>query len=189
MVANPFAGGNTTYANPLVKPTGAEIVPLLVSLPVNPECPKPYPVMIFQHGITADRTNMLGIADTMASVCTAVIAMDLPLHGITAGNPVNQALQAFFGTSIFTDYTPGAVRERTFGVDFVDNETGAPGPDGLADSSGAYTMNLRNILVARDNNRQSCPLNYHWCWLKQPPKPYPSERDKYYPLCRTRSVP
>ena len=156
MMANPFAGGNITYANPLAKKSADETVPLLVSLPKNPQCPKPYPVMIFQHGITSDRTAMLGIADTMASACTAVVSMDLPLHGIAADNQVHLGLQQASGglIGIFAGYNAGAARERTFGVDYVDNDTSAPGPDGIADSSGAHFINLQNLLVSRDNVRQ-----------------------------------
>ena len=158
MMANPFAGGNITYANPLPGKSGDETVPLLVSLPKNPQCPTPYPVMIFQHGITSDRTAMLGIADTMASACTAVVSMDLPLHGIAADNQVHLGLQQASGglIGIFADYTPGAARERTFGVDYVVNGSTPtqPGQDGMADSSGAHFINLQNLLVSRDNVRQ-----------------------------------
>ena len=157
LMPNPFAGGNLTYANPLPQKRGDETVPLLVSLPKNPVCPKPYPVMIFQHGITSNRTAMLGIADTMASACTAVVSMDLPLHGIAADNPVHLGLQAASGGAlgIFEGYTQGALRERTFGVDLQNNATGAiPSPDGIPDASGAHTINLGNLLVSRDNLRQ-----------------------------------
>lgn len=156
-IANPLAGAPITYANPLAQKTGDETVPLLVSLPKNINCPKPYPVMIFQHGITSNRTAMLGIADTMAGACTAVVAMDLPLHGIAADNPVHLGLQQASGglIGIFEGYDAGDVRERTFGVDYIDNTTSAPGPDGQADPSGAHTINLTNLVVSRDNLRQA----------------------------------
>lgn len=113
--------------------------------------------MIFQHGITSNRTAMLGIADTMANTCTAVVSMDLPLHGIASDNQVHQGLQAASGGAIgiFEGYSAGDVRERTFGVDFIDNTTSAPGPDGIPDTSGAHTINLTNLLVTRDNLRQA----------------------------------
>ncbi|HEY9031424.1 MAG TPA: hypothetical protein VIM93_08685 [Kangiella sp.] len=157
LVPNPLAGGFITYANKLPQKTGDEVVPLLVSMPKNINCPKPYPVMIFQHGITSNRTAMLGIADTMANTCTAVVSMDLPLHGIAADNQVHQGLQAGSGGAIgiFEGYAAGDVRERTFGVDYIDNNTSAPGPDGIPDSSGAHTINLANLLVTRDNLRQA----------------------------------
>jgi hypothetical protein len=162
-IPNPFAGDVTTYANKLPAATGQEVVPLLVSMPkVALGCAKPadgYPVMIFQHGITSNRTAMLGIADTMAAppTCTAVVSMDLPLHGINESNPVHLGLQAGSGgfLGIFEGYENGGVRERTFGVDYVNNETGAPGPDEIADASGAHTINLTNLLVSRDNGRQA----------------------------------
>ncbi|MDH5433429.1 MAG: Ig-like domain-containing protein, partial [Gammaproteobacteria bacterium] len=147
---NPFAADVTTYANKLPQVTGTETVPLMVSLPTAAMCNKPangYPVTIFQHGITSNRTTMVGLADTMASVCTAVIAMDLPIHGIDNTHD--------FAGLVFEGYTAGGVRERTFGVDYVDNATGAPGPDGNPDASGAHTMNLQYLLVARDNTRQA----------------------------------
>lgn len=166
-IPNPFAGDVTSYANPLPAATGQEIAPLLVSMPKAAlGCTKPaagYPVMIFQHGITSNRTAMLGIADTMAAppTCTAVVSMDLPIHGIAEDNAVHQGLQAASGglLGIFEGYTQGAVRERTFGVDYVNNQTGVPhqGPGDLdgPDSSGAHTINLGNLLVSRDNGRQA----------------------------------
>ncbi|WP_223668444.1 hypothetical protein [Kangiella shandongensis] len=158
LVPNPLAGANITYANKLPQRTGEESVPLLVSLPKNIQCPKPYPVMIFQHGITSDRTAMLGIADTMASACTAVVSMDLPLHGVAEDNPVHQGLQQATGGAIgiFEGYSPNSVRERTFGVDYVVNDSSPtqPGQDGQPDSSGAHFINLQNLLVSRDNVRQ-----------------------------------
>ncbi|NVJ61682.1 MAG: hypothetical protein HWE27_14910 [Gammaproteobacteria bacterium] len=154
-VPNPLAGGFTTYVNKLPQRNGSvtipglleggETVPLLVSVPSDAACPTPYPVMLFQHGITSNRTAMFGIADTMARACTAVVSIDLPLHGLNATN----------GGAFFVGYNPGGVRERTFGVDYVDNTTSAPGPDGNVDSSGAHFINLRNLLVSRDNLRQA----------------------------------
>jgi len=146
---NPDPLGNLTYANPLPQVNGVETVPLLVSIPKSAECPMPYPIAIFQHGITQNRTNLIAIADALAEACTAGIAMDLPLHGLTAldgdGNP----------NPLFEGYDAGTLRERTFGIDFISNTTGAPGSDGTPDPSGAHTINLSNLLVARDNTRQA----------------------------------
>ncbi|MCO7225415.1 hypothetical protein [Pleionea sp. CnH1-48] len=158
-IPNPF-GQNLTYVNSLPAVTGQETHPLLVSMPKAANCPKPaagYPVMLFQHGITSNRTAMLGIADTMASICVAVVSMDMPLHGITEDNLIHQALDDASGGAIqfFEGYTPGGLRERTFGVDYLSNTTGAPGPDGIPDASGAHTINLQNLLVSRDNLRQA----------------------------------
>ncbi len=162
MMPNPMAGGFLTYANPLPEITAQETVPLLVSMPkASLGCTKPangYPVVIFQHGITSNRTVMLGIADTMAAppLCTAVVAMDMPLHGIDENNPVHLGLMQATGGQIglFEGYGSG-VHERTFGVDLINNSTGAPGPDGVPDSSGAHMVNLKNLLVGRDNLREA----------------------------------
>lgn len=161
LVPNPF-GDNLTYANSFPRVNSLEQAPLLVSMPKAALCPKPaagYPVTIFQHGITADRTNAIALMDSQGAPpsCRAVISMDQPLHGIAADNPVHLGLQAASGGAIglFEGYTPGGVRERTMGVDYIDNSTGAPGPDGTPDSSGAHTINLANLLVARDNLRQA----------------------------------
>ncbi len=160
LVTNPF-GDNLSYANSFPRANGVETIPLLVSMPKEADCPKPgegYPVTIFQHGITGNRTNMLGIADSLAKApsCRAAVAMDLPLHGIAADNPVHLGLQEASGglVSLFEDYTPEGLRERTFGVDYINNETGVPGADDIVDPSGAHTINLSYLLVARDNTRQ-----------------------------------
>ena len=40
-------------------------------------------------------------------------------------------------------------------MDYVNNLTGAPGPDGAIDASGATAINLQNVRVIRDGFRQS----------------------------------
>ncbi|MCX7554781.1 Ig-like domain-containing protein [Marinicella sp. S1101] len=140
---------NLTFANPIPVATSVQNLPVLMTVPnagsgqVKPEAG--WPVMIYQHGITRDRTDMLAVADTMASVGFAVVAIDLAMHGIT--DPTNP---------FYVENSPfGAIAsERTFDVDYINNETGAPGPDGVVDSSGAHFINLANLLVSRDNTRQ-----------------------------------
>jgi len=155
-------GINLSYANPLPKVNASETVPLFVSLPKAALCPKPdngYPVAIYQHGITRYRTDAVVLADLMAAPpsCTAIVAMDQPISGIDENNPVHAYVQAISGglNGVFEGYTPGGVRERTFGIDYVDNATGAPGADGSPDVSGTHLFNAGNLLVARDNIRQA----------------------------------
>jgi hypothetical protein len=148
---------NVTVANPFPVERDRQVVPVLVTVPnqfsgrVKPAAG--WPVVIFQHGITRNRTDALALADTMASIGYVVVSMDLPLHGITQTNPADPA-QPLAG--LYVDNTPfGPIaNERTFDLDLQDNATGAPGPDGQIDSSGAYFVNLENLLVARDNLRQ-----------------------------------
>ncbi|MDA3904287.1 MAG: hypothetical protein PF441_12675 [Desulfuromusa sp.] len=147
------AGGNNLTA---VDPTGAvfpfetatpvktsdETIPLLVSVPTTGSAP--WPVVIFQHGITSNRTSMLAAADSLAAVGFAVVAIDLPLHGLDSSSPL---------------YAEGL--ERTFDLDLVNNTTGAAldfaggeTPDG-SDSSGTHFINLSSLLTSRDNVRQA----------------------------------
>lgn len=141
---------NLTFANPIPVATSIQALPVLMTVPnagsgqTKPEAG--WPIMIFQHGITRDRTDMLAVADTMASVGFAVVAIDLAMHGITdTTNPF------YIGN---TPFGAAGVTERTFNVDYVNNETGAPGPDGVIDASAAHFINLANLLVSRDNTRQ-----------------------------------
>ena len=98
-----------------------------------------WPVVIFQHGITQNRTNVLAISEALANAGYAAVAIDLPLHGID-------------------DNTSGlflATLERTFDLDLANNSTGAAGPDGIIDSSGTHYINLVSLLTSRDNVRQT----------------------------------
>ncbi len=142
---------NVTVANPFPVKTGDQTVPLLVTLPnVNSGHERPaagWPVVVFQHGITRNRTDALGAADALAAAGYAMVAMDLPLHGLTPqdNNP------------LYVENTPWApvANERTFDVDYIDNATGAPGQDGIVDPSGAHIIQLPSLLTSRDNLRQA----------------------------------
>lgn len=141
---------NVTVANPFPVERARQVAPMLITVPnANSGRMRPaagWPVVIFQHGITGNRSQMLALADTMASIGFAVIAIDKPLHGITdVTNPL------YVGNTPF-----GAVAsERTFNLDLQNNATSAPGPDGNIDSSGAWFINLQSLLTSRDNLRQA----------------------------------
>lgn len=153
----PFAGQlhpastNITFANPLPVATSTQKVPVLLTLPnAASGKTKPaagWPIVIYQHGITRDRSDMLAVAGTLASQGFAVIAIDAPLHGITAAaSPLNIANSPF---------AAAGARERTFNVDYVNNVTGAAGSDGQVDASGTHFINLSSLLTSRDNIRQA----------------------------------
>ncbi len=141
---------HVTKLNVLPASTGQEVIPVLITVPNGTSGHvKPgggWPVVVFQHGITRDRSDMLAIADAFASQGIMVVAIDLPLHGFTTtADPV-----------IFAGYDanqPGA-RERIFGLDLLD-AVGAAGPNGVVDPSGSHFVNLANLMVARDNLRQA----------------------------------
>jgi pimeloyl-ACP methyl ester carboxylesterase len=141
---------NLTAYNPIPVRRSVQRIPILMTVPnAASGQTKPatgWPVVIFQHGITGDRSNMLPIAATFAQAGWVVIAIDLPLHGITdATSPLNIAN---------TPFAAAGARERTFNVDLVNNTTGAPGSDGAIDSSGTHFINLSSLLTSRDNLRQ-----------------------------------
>jgi pimeloyl-ACP methyl ester carboxylesterase len=141
---------NLTRFNPIPGPTELLNIPLLVAKPnatsasagVRPA--NGWPVVIFQHGITGDRSQMLAIADAFANVPGpagggfVVVAIDQPLHGLPATSPLYQASN-----------------ERHFNLDLIDNATGAAGPDGNIDPSGTHFINLTSLLTSRDNLREA----------------------------------
>ncbi len=128
------------------------IIEANITIPVLATVPKScgampangWPVVIFQHGITQNRTNLLAISETFASKCWAAVAIDLPLHGIDDNT---SALRI------------SGVDERTFDVDYVTQDSDcnviAAQPDGKVDCSGTHYINLASLLTARDNMRQS----------------------------------
>ncbi|HRY00774.1 MAG: Ig-like domain-containing protein [Lysobacteraceae bacterium] len=144
---------NLTFANPFPAKNTDVTVPVLMTVPnANSGHSKPasgWPIVIYQHGITRNRTDMLAISATLAAQGFAVVAIDLPLHGISpeAAPPLSL---------LYVENTPFApiASEFTFDVDYVDNTTGAPGPDGHADASGTHMINLASLLTSRDNLRQ-----------------------------------
>lgn len=120
-------------------------VPVMMTLPISGSIiglntdgspiqipPRPaagWPIVMYQHGITRNRTDVLLYADAQAQAGFATIAIDLPTHGLVdANNPFN-AVNTAFPTDI----------EQTFGV----NAT-----------SGQNFINLRSLLTSRDNLRQ-----------------------------------
>ncbi len=135
-------GSNLTAFNPQPVANSMQNAPVIMTVPnaaSSQTMPAAgWPIAIFQHGITANRSNVIGIADSMAAAGFAVIGIDLPLHGITdTTSPL---------------YQPGM--ERTFDLDLSNNTSGAPGPDGEIDGSGSLFVNLTNLQNARDNLRQ-----------------------------------
>lgn len=149
-----------TRFNPVPVATEVLKIPVLLTVPNATSAGggvKPvsgWPVVIFQHGITGDRTQMLPLADAFAQAGYVVVAIDQPLHGITStANP----LYARPANPLYGGTLPAGATsyERTFDLDVLNNTTGASGPDGVIDSSGASFINLPSLLTSRDNLRQA----------------------------------
>lgn len=164
---------NVTWRYPFARRTGNELVPLQLTLPQNnwvpgyagaANCgqiyaPTGYPIVIYVHGITSDRTSVLALAHTLASRCIATVAIDLPLHGVAADSALVNVLNTQrSGLIPFAAlYGASAPRERHFEV------AGAPGvpapmnfaAPGANDGSGAQFINLPYLTVTRDHSRQA----------------------------------
>ncbi|PTQ90817.1 virulence factor lipase-like protein [Agitococcus lubricus] len=132
---------STTTCFPMPVKQSDQTIPMLVTVPKGAKPDGGWPVVIFQHGITGNRSNVLPIAPALAQAGFVTVAIDLPLHGITP-NDVAKALRMT------------GVSERTFDVDFVNNTTSAAGADGNVDSSGTHFINLSSPITSRENLRQ-----------------------------------
>jgi len=137
---------HVTVANPFPVVTDMQTVPLLMTVPnqasghTRPAAG--WPVVIFGHSLRGDRAQILAVADTIASIGYAAIAIDAPLHGIVPElSP--QLAPLYVGNTPWAD----VANERTFDVDYLNNATGAPGPDGITDASGTHMINLRSMLA------------------------------------------
>jgi hypothetical protein len=140
--------------NPVPVATTTLGIPLMMTVPnaasawvqaIGGPPPGGWPVIVFAHGITRNRTDMLALAEPFADSGFVVIAIDHPLHGLTEPDPLVDPSAIFFQ----------AGSERTFDLDAIDNTTFAPVPDGLVDPSGFHAfLNLGNPLTIRDAWRQ-----------------------------------
>ncbi len=143
LVSGQAGSTRVTRYNPVPSARHVLPVPVLITVPNKMTRPEAgWPVVIFVHGITGNRSNMLAISEAYAQAGYAVAAIDLPVHGITPNDPA-AALRI-----------PG-VPERTFDADFVNNGTGLPGPDGVVDGSGSSFIQVTSPITSRDNLRQA----------------------------------
>jgi hypothetical protein len=164
---------NVTYRYPFAARTADESLPLQLTLPETNWVPgyagaancgqiyvaTGYPLVIYVHGITTDRTSVLALAHTLASRCIATVAIDLPMHGVPANSAFVNLLNVEKSTNIPFSliYGENAPRERHFNVA---GQGGAPAPmnfetPGANDGSGAQFINLGQLANTRDNQRQT----------------------------------
>jgi hypothetical protein len=89
-------------------------------------------VVIFQHGLGAERSDVFGLADSLASAGYAVVAIDAPYHGMRAA------------------------RAR---LDEASRFTGAMAPDGFGDATGAgIVIDFAGILDAGGDLESFSPV-------------------------------
>ncbi|WP_417565602.1 Ig-like domain-containing protein [Marinobacter sp.] len=170
----PFAGeiGETTVPVLVTYPNAAATAAVGITKPLDG-----WPVIIYQHGITTDRSATLPLANALSFACVdtgetpenpltwtasgndcfATIAIDQPLHGVVPTGSVVPGLSMIKNQS--GTVTPGAsagATERHF--NFSANAELEPTPmsalpDG-AEASGSLFINLSNFANSRDNLRQ-----------------------------------
>ncbi len=122
---------STTLCYPTPAARSDQTVPVLLTRPEGTPPAAGWPVVVFLHGITGNRSQMLGIAGSLAAAGLVAIAIDQPLHGLPPGHGLR---------------VPGTT-ERTFDADLDQ--------DGTVDASGSYFINLSSPITSRDNLRQS----------------------------------
>lgn len=141
-----------TRFNPLPVATQKLLIPVLATVPnanslaVMAGAVAPWPVLIFQHGITRSREDMLAVADSFADAGFAVVAVDLPLHGVTN---IKDPLYASSANPLYAGLGLPAGQmsiERTFDLALI--------TPGTLDPSGSHFINLTSVLTSRDNLRQ-----------------------------------
>jgi dienelactone hydrolase len=152
--------GSVWVTASLAPPTAADPVPIArvpaLRIPVLATLPNAdtgqsmpaggWPVVIYQHGVTDNRTSLFAIADAFAAQGFAAVAIDLPLHGITdTANPFYQGPE--------NAANPFGDNERHFYLDMID-AVGRPIADGKIDD-GRQIFNIANPLNARDHIRQA----------------------------------
>lgn len=128
---------STTLCYPVPEKQADQLVPLVLARPQGDAPAGGWPVVVFLHGITGNRSQMFGIAGALSAAGFVTMAIDQPLHGLPPGHPLRVA-----GTT-----------ERTFDAD-LDG-------DGTVDDSGAHFINLTSPITSRDNIRQSVVDQVH----------------------------
>ena len=138
-----------TRYNPLPAPTATLQIPVFMSVPngtaaLGGTAPSGgWPVLVFQHSILRNREDLLALADSFADSGTVVVAIDLPLHGITDPNDPLYASGANPLYGMFGLPAGGSI-ERTFDLS----------TNGQIDPTGSHFINLTSLLTSRDNLRE-----------------------------------
>lgn len=144
---------STTACFPTPAKRSDETIPVIATVPTATGCPSGepidgWPVVIFQHGITGNRTQMLAIAPALAQACMVTIAIDLPLHGLPPPADMSNL------TPVDKIYLATGGIERTFNLDSAGRGPGMEGYTTPA-SSGTHFINLASVITSRDNIREA----------------------------------
>jgi len=96
-MGNVYAG---TYLSPLLDGSDTTTVTFRLTLPAVGSAP--YPVVLFQHGITSSKDAAFGIANTLSANGYAILAIDAIYHGDRTTPGANSG-DGFFTTNLLQD--------------------------------------------------------------------------------------
>ncbi|EAT11860.1 hypothetical protein HF888_01880 [Bermanella marisrubri] len=137
---------NVTRLFPIAKPQGYLEIP--VSVVYSTACGGSYTPVIFQHGITSNRSSSFGVAAQLfaANPCYATVAIDLPMHGLT--NEDDAGLLGLLSAE-------GQSDQRHFGLTLNPLTLEPQAMTGTDDQSGSLFIQLLSFQGTRDNMRQA----------------------------------
>lgn len=175
-----------TYRYPFAQKQSDVTVPLIAVLPNEAVATKPeggWPVVVIQHGIRADRSSALPMANALSRLCLtapplpcfATVAIDFPLHGVAPSGTSEESVTGSTVSGLYSVSGPDAVEanlpadapntpsddltERHYNYsDDAIAPTGVPRSmvygESAFGSSGSLFINLTNFANVRDNLRQ-----------------------------------
>jgi len=147
------------YNFPFPKKQGDVTIPVVAIYPKG--AAGDMKTMIWGHGLTGNRTNVLRfglsfVGDALAnSEAVTVLAIDQPLHGIdftntATGDPATDATNA-----LYANWEMGS-NERHFGYYAASGQTVPTAIDlDTEGGSGSMFVNIESFLTTRDNNHQN----------------------------------
>jgi pimeloyl-ACP methyl ester carboxylesterase len=169
---------NVTYRYPFAMEQRKIVAPIIMFEPMansTAACTKPaagWPVIIMQHGFTSVRTaNLINATKLADNSCHAVVAMDLPHHGVAAAS-TQLGLGVDFSNGAATPfatakaaYVASVAADATILDTLAERHEGFYGVGGVptamnygetkAGDSGSLWIRLDNFQRGRDNMRQA----------------------------------
>ena len=153
-----------TYRFPFIGKRADTTVPIVVAAPdtdqtliASQQPLNGYPVIIYQHAVTTDRSAILPLATAAGLLCAdpnnshdcfVTIGIDQPLHGIFD--------QGLVGLTPITNQAGASAdaTERHFGFAANANLAATPAAELESPESGSLFLNFANYANTRDNMRQ-----------------------------------
>ncbi|PIE42876.1 MAG: hypothetical protein CSA50_08055 [Gammaproteobacteria bacterium] len=151
--ADPSVSTVVNYLFPFPKKTADIQIPVLAIYPANAQMDTgELPVVIYQHGITSDRSSALATGSLLAKIAgVVVLAIDQPMHGVDAISTTSQeelAATLLAGAGIdANEETVAAVLAGTFNVGVLMQIQAAGCPTNITDPANAEQVDTAVQLV------------------------------------------